>query len=160
MLSANEVRPLYTYEQHVHVHQCSSIDCQFVIRFGLFVYTFVCTLISIYISSVAFLFILVIFTLKLTLNILNFSLLTQTIWHVYSVQTIFPLLKENVNILDFLFKTIQIQFQIKNVLFDNKIQLTESLIDDILAKMTDANRDGKYKYVSPFPNSVNEIQNY
>lgn len=64
------------------------------------------------------------------------------------------------NILDFLFETFQIQFQIKNVLFDNKIQLTESLIDDILAKMTDANRDGKYKYVSPFPNSVNEIQNY
>ncbi|XP_062599144.1 uncharacterized protein LOC134260607 isoform X4 [Saccostrea cucullata] len=36
--------------------------------------------------------------------------------------------------------------EIKNVLFDNKIQLTESLIDDILAKMTDANRDGKYNW--------------
>nr|XP_034312157.1 uncharacterized protein LOC105317356 isoform X37 [Crassostrea gigas] len=36
--------------------------------------------------------------------------------------------------------------EIKNVLFDNKIQLSENLIDDILAKMTDANRDGKYNW--------------
>ncbi|XP_048760604.1 uncharacterized protein LOC125669838 isoform X5 [Ostrea edulis] len=36
--------------------------------------------------------------------------------------------------------------EIKNVLFDNKIQLSESLTDDILAKMSDANRDGKYNW--------------
>lgn len=42
------------------------------------------------------------------------------------------------------------KLQIKNVLFDNKIQLSENLIDDILAKMTDANRDGKYKYACWF----------
>lgn len=48
--------------------------------------------------------------------------------------------------MSYILANIFFKLQIKNVLFDNKIQLSENLIDDILAKMTDANRDGKYKY--------------
>ncbi|KAK3091368.1 hypothetical protein FSP39_019313 [Pinctada imbricata] len=36
--------------------------------------------------------------------------------------------------------------EIKNVLYDNRIQLQESLIDDILSKMEGSNRDGKYSW--------------
>lgn len=52
--------------------------------------------------------------------------------------------------MSYILANIFFKLQIKNVLFDNKIQLSENLIDDILAKMTDANRDGKYKYACWF----------